>query len=190
MARYPTKDYCKLDKDAIALRIDYNFLDNALDVFKLAEYLGIKLIKYSQMNPSELQSITENYDIKDGFTIIRKCGNEWSFKTYYNDTLSLRRQRFTIAHEIKHVIYCETNPTDKDEDLANHFARVLLAPSCLVLLVMDKHTTSEICDIFNISLDAAENSVHANKNRKRNKGIKLENYEKEFIDLINKKNLT
>jgi hypothetical protein len=183
MVRYSNQDYEKLDRTAIELRKDYNFLDYELDVFKLAEYLGITLIKYSQMSSDILQSLNENYEVKDGFTVIRICGGECGFTTYYNDLLSLRRQRFTIAHEIKHVIFCETNPTEKDEELANHFARVLLAPSCLALFLMEKGEI-DFCRIFNISSEAAENTLFATSRRKKSKGLELNDYEIEFINLI------
>lgn len=61
--------------------------------------------------------------------------------------MSIERQRCTIAHEIKHVVYREDNPTEKEETLANHFARVLLAPSCLVMFFKDKFNFYELFSI-------------------------------------------
>lgn len=194
MARYYSHDYPKLDNDAINLRIDYGFFEYNIDVFKLAQLIGITLIPYSSLPKDKYSVIKATRDLNDGFTVMRYKNGEWDFLTYYNDNVPLVRQRFTVAHEIKHVLYHEENPTEKDEDLADHFARALLAPSCLVMFLMENHNVLELCDFFNTSVPATENAVKAAKERVKWKGKKLNQYEAEYIDYMksnkisNKKN--
>lgn len=171
--------YEKLDEDALNLRIDYGFLDDYVDVFKLSEYLGMALIPYSSMTEKQWASIVD-IDVKDGFTVIHKYNDERKYYTYYNDNLSPYRQRFTIAHEIKHVIYGEEEFDEEDEAFADHFARVLLAPPCLVMFMIQNHNILEISDCFDISEIAAENAVKAAKSRIKAKGMKLEQYEIDY----------
>lgn len=184
MTRYYLHDYPKLDEDAINLRIDYGFFEYSVDVFKLARYLGMTLTPYSSLSNEQQKTIKTNGVLNDGFTVMRYKNGEWDFLTYYNDNLPLVRQRFTVAHEIKHVLYHEENPTDKDETLADHFARALLAPSCLVMFLMENHNLLELCDFFNTSVPATENAVKAARARVKGKGKKLNQYEAEYIDYI------
>lgn len=183
------KDYRKVDEMALRLRIDYGHLDKCLDVFKLARQLNMVLIKYSSLTQEQLEKV-EGYDeLKDGFTVIKKKNGEYKFYTYYNDNKGDARIRLTIGHEIKHVVFVEEKPTDKDEDLANHFARYILAPTCLVMPYVKRDlTVMEIVSDFDISLEAAENAYNNAINRIAAGKTKLEDYEVEFInEFISKK---
>lgn len=184
MARYYPHDYPKLDEDAINLRIDYGFFEYGIDVFELARYIGMTLIPYSSLSEEKRSAIKATNDLNDGFTVMRHSDGGWDFLTYYNDNLPLVRQRFTIAHEIKHVFYREENSTEKDEALADHFARELLAPSCLVMFLMENHSVSELCNFFNISVQATQNAVKSAKSRVKGKGKQLNQYEAEYIDYM------
>ncbi len=186
MSRQKSKIYAKLDEDALNLRIDYGFVDDYVDVFKLAEYLGMKLIPYSRMTKNQRESIAE-IDIKDGFTVIWPSNGERQYYTFYNDDSPYFRQRFTIAHEIKHVVYGEEGFDEENEAFADHFARALLAPSCLVMLMIQNQNILTISDCFNISASAADNAVKAAKNRIKAKGMELNQYEIDYIDYRNLK---
>lgn len=69
------KIYADLDEVAMNLRVDYGFVDDCVDVYKLAEYLGMKLIPYSTITEKQWAVIAD-IDIKDGFTVIRKFNGE------------------------------------------------------------------------------------------------------------------
>lgn len=66
------------------------------------------------------------------------------------DTETYQARRYTIAHELGHIII----PTD-DEYEAERFAIDILAPAC-VLWGCDIHSANEISEICNISKMAAE----------------------------------
>ena len=44
------EEYSLLDQTALQLRIDYNFLNDEINVFKLAKLMNVSLIPYSQIN--------------------------------------------------------------------------------------------------------------------------------------------
>ena len=183
MAKYSPTEYAQLDMDALALRIDYGFLDYQVDVFHLAEAMGIKLFPYSDLNDKQRSHLSEKIAIDDGFTISHSLPNgNYDFIIYFNDEIPIRRQRFTIAHEIKHIVYLELKPTEKDERLADHFARALLVPSCLVVYLMENHNILELQEIFNVSLEAMSNALSAANNRVLSKGNILNQYEIDFLD--------
>lgn len=147
-------------RDAVwALIIDLKI--NALpvkisDVFKA---LGIQLRTYSKnmdfINEANLIGIAEK---SDGFTIY--TGGKYT--VFYDDTKPNKRIRFTLAHELGHVI-CKhlkdgmfstrnTEPSEDDpeeETQANIFASRLLAPACVLheLKLFSAEKISKVCDI-------------------------------------------
>lgn len=83
-----------------------------------------------------------------------------------DQTKSPERQRFTLAHELGHILLGhvgrfkllnrEPNPNDNPiEQAANVFASRLLAPAC-VLWALDIHSADEIAELCQISKTAAE----------------------------------
>lgn len=178
---YSGKDYQRVDEMALRLRIDYCHFEKRLDVFKLAKQLNMILIKYSSLTDEQLEVITSKEELKDGFTIFKKKNGEYEFYTFYNDSIGDARIRLTIAHEIKHVVFLEENPTEKEEDLANHFARYILAPSCLVMPYIDRIQVIKLVYDFDISYEAACNAYKSAKSRIYGNKSDLKDFEKEFI---------
>ena len=133
-------------------------------------------------------------DEESGTTLMQKG------KLYivYSDKQSVRRCRFTIAHELGHIFLghmfqADGNgfvTTDAAEHSANVFARDLLAPAC-VLHELQILTAAEISMLCNISLEAA--TYRANRMQeleKRNAFYKHpldSEVVKQFIEFINKK---
>lgn len=175
------KDYQIVDEMALRLRIDYSHFEKRLDVFKLAKQLNMILIKYSSLNEEQLKVIKSNEELKDGFTIFKKENGEYKFYTFYNDSIGDARTRLTIAHEIKHVVFLEENPTEKEEDLANHFARYILAPSCLIMPYIGYFSPMKLVYDFDISYEAAYNAYSSTENRITCNKNKLSLFEEEFI---------
>lgn len=121
---------------------------------KITEKYNIKVIKNSSinlLNPSE-NGASILYE-KECFIVI-------------DDENTLQRCRFTIAHELGHILL--GHPTrngyhartiDKDrpeiEREADIFASRLLAPAC-VLWGLNLHTAEEIAKVCNISITAAK----------------------------------
>lgn len=99
----------------------------------------------------------------DGFAV-RIADKDYIF---YDDTCSIGRQRFTVAHEYGHFINGDVSsvptcrnrePSKNDDDIetnANVIAARILAPAC-VLWALNIHTAEEIRDLCNISITAAQ----------------------------------
>lgn len=74
-----------------------------------------------------------------------------------HDTDSLQIQRYSIAHEIGHILLGHNrteNITSSNENETERFAIDLLAPAC-VLWGLDLHTPEEISAACNISISSA-----------------------------------
>ncbi len=185
-----TNRYDELDKAALQILMDYSGGEFPIDLGRLCEKLRIKLTPYSALKPSklsEIKSIAPNEELKDGFSIVLKQPDSEGYHayTYYNDDKKemnfSERPSFTIAHEIKHVIFHETDPTGEEESEADHFARYLLAP--MPLLIVGKYENPyEVQERFGLTFTASCNALGAMNHRVKAHGYSLFEYENDFID--------
>ncbi len=115
-----------------------------IKVIPLCKRLGIKVIKYSEAPNVPKEG--------DGFSaVISKRAY-----IFYNDGAIPQRQRFTIAHEIGHILlnHNETEVEDKEAE-ADVFASRLLMPAC-ILKECKVQTEEDIMLLCDVSKAAAE----------------------------------
>ncbi len=184
--KHSPNEYDEIDEAALQIRLDYGFTDLNLDIFKLADCLGIAVTPYSKLSKEQWEIIGPNVTLEDGFTVQRNENGILKYYTYYNDSVSRSRQRFTIAHEIKHVVFRETEPDEKQEDMANHFARYILAPTCLVMKFACE-SPFDIASVFDISFEASENAYKAATHRIEYNHENLTETEEEFMSKFKEK---
>ena len=134
--------------------IDFDICKLPVNVVQITKMLGIKVVKNS------IAKRLESYE--SGATLVQN--EQWYI--VYDDTQIKQRCRFTIAHELGHILlghtlkngrYARTFDTSKPEEEteADMFAARLLAPAC-VLWALDLHNPEEISHVCNISHSAAE----------------------------------
>ena len=133
-------------------------------------------LKINQL-PVSVDFITKELGIKQ----IRNCDLEYpllssgerglailaegNWYVIYNEKESIPARRFTVAHEIGHILLGHLLVADKkyrtfqkrnpEEQEADMFAARLLAPAC-VLWGLNLHTPEEIQEVCNISYQAAK----------------------------------
>lgn len=90
-----------------------------------------------------------------------------------------------MAHEIKHIICNESNPMSKDEMMADHFARSLLVPSC-ILIAENYQEVSDVSRDFNISRQSAKYALKAAMNRFYFSKFQYSKLELEYIEKYEK----
>lgn len=136
-----------------------------VDVGVICDSRGYKLYSYADgMRIIKAFGREEQCKRSDGFTILY----EGTYYIFYSDNCMTERQRFTVAHEIGHIVlghlseggYTTRNREPKPGDhpietQANQFAARLLAPAC-VLNALNAATTKEISELCGISMQAAE----------------------------------
>lgn len=143
---------CKIDR----LPVDLNMICKALGV-GTAPY-GANRALIQQKNLSAIVARSDGLSFFAGNMPV----------VLYNETCTPERVRFTIAHELGHIVLGhispggvtianrEPNPQDDPKEVAaNQFAARLLAPAC-VLWGLDLHTAKEIAQVCRISKQAAE----------------------------------
>lgn len=171
--------YEEIVKAASEIIIDYGIVKFPIDVFLLAKKMGIIVSRYSKFDIDERAVLMNGSD--DGMPW--RSGNQ--IYIAYNDLRIKTRIRFTIAHEIGHVVLGHTESTEENESEADFFARNLLVPPC-VLLEKNIDTEENIMLTFNVSLSVATYSLNAVNSRVMYGHDKLEEYE---ITLLKKFNL-
>lgn len=133
-------------------------------VSKICSRYGIALRNYEAGRPIiELLGLTRQCDLSDGFAV--HSGPQ--YLVFYNRQQMHGRIRFTIAHELGHILLGhldsgeytiynrEPDPADAPEEhAANVFASRLLAPAC-VLHELGAVTPEQIAEVCDISLTSA-----------------------------------
>lgn len=152
-------DYLKYRKSrdlSWQVLIDNNIICLPVKISGICENLGIRIISYEKgdkiIKTVGLEKICSQ---NDGVTFNRAI--------FYNQKCSIARQRFTIAHELGHILMhtdSKYNREPSKDDLfiereANVFASRILAPAC-VLWGIGVKTAEEICETCNISIVAAK----------------------------------
>lgn len=180
-------EYRLLDQTALQLRLDYDFLVDDLDVFQLANKMNVSLIPYSEIEDKAKKFIFDKEDrINDGF-FATEC-RKYAPKIFYNDKISNKRIKFTISHELEHYVFDDNNDGEYEEAKANHFARQLLIPNCLVIMYALKGVDIyDLVSIFNVSYEVAAIAYLHARNRLHYRGYKLEDYETDFMNVYYKK---
>lgn len=135
--------------------IDAGITELPVSVTKIAQYFKVNIVKNSVLGWLEPSQSGISYQTESG---------EWVI--VYDDSDSIGRKRFTIAHELGHILLGHqlregehhTRVFNKErpevEREADMFAARLLAPAC-VLWALDLHTPEEIMEFCQISYTAA-----------------------------------
>lgn len=186
ISRLPDFRYEEI-KNKVAECIElYEVKNIPVDVFELSDRMGIKLVKFSELTQNELQLLS-NFGINSnsaGFlALASKKGKIIPF-IYYNDAQDFGRVRFTILHEIGHLVLEHLEQSDLAEVEANFFAKYFIAPPVLVDRI-NPSDYMEVACVFNLSNQCAWNSFdyyikwkkHHNKNNEL-----YESYEKRILN--------
>lgn len=156
-------DYCQYQHSrdlAWKVLLDEKVTELPIDIGKLCRQMGIPVKAY-RYSGDLLQCLQVDVSQTDGLaTYVRGLP-----VIFYNDTGPVGRQRFTVAHELGHILagdvirdgvvhrakWAEEDPM---EQAANVFASRLLAPAC-VLWGLDIHSPQDIMGLCGLSYQAA-----------------------------------
>ncbi len=184
--------------------INQNISSLPVKVTEICKSMHIRVISYSKGRECIKNFDTFAHpDSSDGFT--------YQNTIFYNEQCTVQRMRFTVAHELGHIllhngsgIYNREPSADDDpiEHEANIFASRLIMPAC-VLWALGVQTAEQISQICDVSMPAAEfrmkrlNELYARENefvQKRGRGcflmspLEREVY-KQFKEYINNNKL-
>lgn len=131
-----------------------NNLEYGCNVRRLCREKGWHLIPYSGIHATKFLKISQ-----DGFSLLME--NEYYI--FYNPDKPPTRKKFTIAHEIAHIVLLHHLKVDKKvlayggtgywETQANVFAHNLIIPSWLAAELKEIKSIKEIAEQFEVSED-------------------------------------
>lgn len=167
---------------------DYDISKIPVDVFGLARKMQIKIVFASKLLKKHPKKIDEYVLFKYPNSFLYYNPDNQQFAIYIDDVGNKkRRQRFSLAHELMHIILGHTEQNEQNETEANFGATYLLAPTSLVL-VMPKEDAlllpEVVSDIFDVSLPAAIVAVRYNLNRLSLSNLDESKYEKMINNLL------
>ena len=173
-----------------------------IDVFGLARRMGFKLIKASELLKKSIEKAKEFAEInktKDvyGFSFFDK--EKMEFVIYYDDVnTGNNKRRFSVAHEIGHIVLghvCNNSvDSEKAENEANYFAGYLLCPDCLssneeIFQILTEQQ-SFMHTWFGIAVDTAMIKYEHHKSRNSLKKNRSYGYEKIIMKCLEQAVLT
>lgn len=159
------RDYQNARDAAWRLLLDCNIDRLPVDLNTICRRLKIRVMAYGR-SETLIQRVNLGEAVRstDGLTF-------YMHKTpviLFDETTIPQRVRFTVAHEVGHIVLGHTKPGDithvnrepqsgdaPEETAANQFAARLLAPAC-VLWGLDVHTPEDIMELCHISRQAAQ----------------------------------
>lgn len=177
------KRYEEIKETIAELYCDYGVDSLPVDVNKLCQAMNIIVIPYSHC--SDAKKIALLNASGDGMSCL-DYSRGGRFVIYYNDeNCGPQRQRFTIMHEIGHIVLEHEESNDETESEANFFARNALAP---LPIVIDSDITDlfDISNTFDISLECADIVLRTLGKRLHSSYGELKDYEIELLKMFKK----
>ena len=116
-----------------------------IDCFKVIKGLGIPVYKYSELPESKVKKclLVSN----DAFTL--------QGIIFYNDMFPHKeRQRFTLMHEVAHIVFNHAGECVENEKEADFFSSNILAPRA-IMYHLHCESVKDIYNTFNVSCMAA-----------------------------------
>lgn len=114
---------------------DYDIKKIPIDVFAIAKLMKVKIVFASEILHKYSKNIDELILMKHPPSYL--CYNESSqkFIVYIDDIgCKKKRQRFSLAHELMHIMLNHMEQSEENESEANFGATYLLSPTSLALL--------------------------------------------------------
>lgn len=177
----PADRYDEIRAAVADLIEDWGISKYPFSIWSLLRKMGIKLVPYSAL-PEDLRLAIEA-DYPDAFTLHPLDYNPVRTTICYNDARSRERIRFTLAHELGHLVLIHPDTGDDVyEHEADIFANYLLAPAPLVL----EHSRIDyevISHDFAVSYSCARSARDRTQNRRIYGPLSYSEYEQRILDL-------
>ncbi len=138
-------DYEKIKLATLSVYQKFGIKSFPVDCMEILQSYGMKVETYAQQKPAKYKMCLTY--TSDAFSLKKKV--------YYNDTKSIGRIRFSLAHEIGHIALHHSLPrTQEQEDEADCFASYFLAPRMAIHYAGCKNQ-NDVAKLFNMSHEAA-----------------------------------
>lgn len=167
---------------------DYNVKELPVDVFELAKKMKIKVVFASEILKKHPKKVDEYILFKYPHSYLYYNPEQQQLIIYIDDVgCKRKRQRFSLAHELMHIILGHTEQNEENEAEANFGATYLLAPTSLALMKPESNillNTALIEEVFDVSGPEAKIISRYNENRLVYCDLNETDYEKTINGLL------
>ena len=167
---------------------DYDVKTIPIDVFEIAKQMRIKIVFASEILKKHPKKIDAYCLFKFPHSYLYYDNDAQQLIIYIDDIgTKKKRQRFSLAHELMHIILGHTEQNETNEAEANFGATYLLAPTSLALARSNDErmfVPSKLEKIFDVSGSEAEIIARYNSNRVALVDLKEKEYEKKINGLL------
>ena len=181
--RLANKRYNEIKRTVADLFEDYDVRTIPIDVFGLAEKMGIEIVFASKCNRNCLMDYFDNVESCVAYNDVLQ-----KYVVYLDDVnTGKKRQKFSLAHEIIHIVLNHKDQSKYNESEANFGAAYLLCPTSLAILSSAEElmlSTEGIQSIFDVSLGLAKIAARHNKKRLANVRWGPADYESRINSLL------
>lgn len=151
--RLPSHRYEQIKQKVVTLFAMVGEKSVPIDPFAITEKLGFHVIAYSALGEAGKAACLKRAE--SGFKLhLESFDGTSTWYIYYNDSKPWGHVRFTILHEIGHIILEHLQESDIAEAEANFFAKFAIAPPMLVNLIRP-NDYMDIADMFGLSNESA-----------------------------------
>lgn len=176
----PSDRYEEIREEVSHFIEDFGISEYPFSMWVFFRRIGIRLIPYSILE-ADLRSQVE-HAWPDAITLLPRDFNVVRTVIFYNDSQTRERVRFTLAHELGHIVL--EHPFDESaiyEHEADFFANYLLAPAPLVIRDSRKSIDTIMAD-FGISRGCARSVYDRTCNRVQYGASQFLPYEQSILD--------
>ncbi len=167
---------------------DYDIKGIPVDVFKIARKMKIKMVFATEILERHPEKIDRYFLYQYPPAYMHYDSKSQQFIIYIDDIGTvIERQRFSLAHELMHIILGHTEQNPKNESEANFGATYMLAPTSLALIRPSEQSLlvpGKVASIFNVSVSEAEIIARYNLRRLSLTSLKEKDYEKKLNCLL------
>ncbi len=147
--RLPSKVYYKIERAVVSLYKKLVITTIPLDPFKIAEQMGFIVKRISELPHASQIELRERE--REALSLYDNAIG--TFVIFYDDSISYSRIRFTLMHEIGHIVLGHKEESELARRMADYFAAYALAPSPLIgkyncddyMDVANKFSVSQVC---------------------------------------------
>lgn len=157
--------YEKINRCVAEFLEDFGFTDFPLDPFLVFNVLGVTVLPYSALPPQERALALSASN--DAFHLVGRYTDIESIVIAYNEQATVERIRFSLCHELAHIILeHESENSEWEESEADYCAGYLLVPDP-VAITNNIYSVESIMYCFEVGYECARVSHDHIYNRRR-----------------------
>lgn len=183
MIKLPQKTYEFIELSVASLFSELEITKYPIDPFDIIGRKGYVLFKYADLSLKKRLALRSQG--RDAISFYNP--NTGRFEIYYDSSQSWERIRFTLMHEVGHIVLGHKEESDLAKKMADAFAAYALAPSPIIM----KFKCEDYIDIMN-TFSVSEPCARIIIDRYNNwfmYGGSLKEYEKILISLFESSNI-